>query len=37
MPGFAMEEILRATGAAVSGGGDVSFSDVTTDTRAIEK
>ena len=37
MPGFSMEEILRATGAAVSGDGDALFSDVTTDTRTIEK
>ncbi len=36
MPQFALEEIARATGASVSGTREVSFADVTTDTRAIE-
>ncbi len=36
MPGFTLSEIVRATGASASGG-DAGFSDVTTDTRAVEK
>ena len=36
MPQLALDEIARATGAAVSGGGAV-FSDVTTDTRTFGK
>ena len=37
MPRFALDEIVQATGAAVSGGAETIFSDVTTDTRTIEK
>ena len=37
MPRFALGEIQKATGAAVSGGAGTVFGDVTTDTRTIEK
>ena len=37
MPRFSLDEIVQATGAAFSGGAETIFSDVTTDTRTIEK
>ncbi|MBR5163204.1 MAG: UDP-N-acetylmuramoyl-tripeptide--D-alanyl-D-alanine ligase [Schwartzia sp.] len=37
MPRFSTDEIIKATGAAVSGSRDLVFSDVTTDTRTVEK
>ncbi|MBQ9633901.1 MAG: UDP-N-acetylmuramoyl-tripeptide--D-alanyl-D-alanine ligase [Schwartzia sp.] len=37
MPRFALDEIVQATGAAVTGGAGTIFADVTTDTRTIEK
>lgn len=37
MPQFTLDEIVRATGAAASGGNGTVFADVTTDTRTIGK